>query len=82
MHTTLGNTSVLCICFKGIIQKQAEKLKSRKMKEGWMKIDEEWWRVMESDEGWMKDEEWMMEDDDFKMLRGFDYGQNYGHLWM
>ena len=56
------------------------------MKEGWMKSDEEWWRVMKSDEGWMKDEEWMMEDDDFKLSRGFDYGQtdrqNYGHLWM
>ena len=30
---------------------------------------------MKSYEGWMKDEEWMMKDDDFKLLRGFDYGQ-------
>ena len=45
--------------------KQAEKLKSREMKEGWMK----------NDEGWMKYEWRMMKDDDFKLLRGFDYGQ-------
>ena len=49
------------------------------MKEGWMKNDGGWmkdeWRMM-------NDEEWMMKDDDFKLLRGFDYGQNYGHLWM
>ena len=48
--------------------KQAEKLKSREMKEGWMKNDEDWmkdeWRMM-------KDEGWMMKDDDFKLLRGF-----------
>ena len=61
--------------------KQAEKLKSREIKEGWMKNDEwrmneEWWR-MKNDEGWR-----MMKDDDFKLLRGFDYGQNNGHLWM
>ena len=43
--------------------KQAEKLKSREMKEGWMK----------NDGGWMKiDEGWMMKDDDFKLLRGFE----------
>ena len=35
--------------------KQAEKLKSREMKEGRMK----------------NDEGWMMKDDDFKLLRGF-----------
>ena len=35
---------------------QAEKLKSRKMKEGWMKNDEGW---MKNDEGWkMNDEGW------------------------
>ena len=49
-------------------KKQAEKLKSREMKEGWMKNDEVWmkdeWRMM-------KDEGWMMKDDDFKLLRGF-----------
>ena len=36
--------------------KQAEKLKSREMKEGWMK----------------NEEGWMMKDDDFKLLRGFE----------
>ena len=47
------------------------------MKEGWMKNDEgrmneEWWRI---NEGWMKnDVGWRMKDDDFKLLRGFDYG--------
>ena len=50
--------------------KQAEKLKSREMKEGWMK----------------NDEGWMMKDDDFKLLRGFDYRQKGrltdGHLWL
>ena len=35
--------------------KQAEKIKSREMKEGWMKNDEGW---MKNDEGWMK--WWMM----------------------
>ena len=45
--------------------KQAEKLKSREIKEGWMKNDE--WR--------MNEEWWRMKDDDFKLLRGFDYGQ-------
>ena len=52
-----------------ISKKQAEKLKSREMKEGW-------WRMM-------KDEWRMMKDDDFKLLRGFDDGQTHGqHLWM
>ena len=46
--------------------KQAVKLKSREMKEGWMK-NYEWWR--------MNDEEWMMKDDDFKLLRSFDSKQ-------
>ena len=31
------------------LKKQAEKLKSREMKEGWMKNDEGW---MKNDEGW------------------------------
>ena len=35
-------------------KKQAEKLKSREMKEGWMKNDLEWWRM---NEGWMKNDE-------------------------
>ena len=36
-------------------KKQAEKLKSCEMKEGWM----------QNDEGWMKDEGWRLNDDDF-----------------
>ena len=36
--------------------KQAEKLKSHEIKEGWMKNDEEWWI------GWMKDEGWRMKE--------------------
>ena len=46
------------------LSKQAEKLKSREMKEGWMK----------SDEGWMKnDERWMMKDEGcwFQAVEGF-----------
>ena len=40
---------------KGSLQKkQAEKLKSRKMKEGWMNNNEGW---MKSDEGWMMNDE-------------------------
>ena len=34
--------------------KQAEKLKSCKMKEAWMKNDEGWMKI---DEGWMKNDE-------------------------
>ena len=49
------------------------------MKEGWMKSDEGW---VKNDEGWRMNDK----DDDYKLLRGFDYGQtdgqNYGHLWM
>ena len=38
------------------------------MKEGWMKNDEEWWRMMKNDEGWrMKDEGWRMKDEGWKM---------------
>ena len=48
--------------------KQAEKLKSREMKEGWMKNDEGWWRMVKGGEGWMKS-------DDFKLLGGFALGQ-------
>ena len=44
--------------------KQAEKLKSREMKEGWMKNDEGW---MKNYEGWkMNDEEWW-----FQAVEGF-----------
>ena len=40
-----------------VVFKQAEKLKSREMKEGW-------WRMMRDDEGWMNyDEGWMMNDE-------------------
>ena len=46
------NSNFKLICFLLKI-KQAEKLKSREMKEGWMK----------SDEGWMKnDKRWRMND--------------------
>ena len=38
-------------------KKQAEKLKSRKMKEGWS-MNEEWWRMNENDGGWMNNDEW------------------------
>ena len=44
--------------------KQAEKLKSREMKEGW-------WRMMKDEWTMMKDEWRMMKDDDFKLLGGF-----------
>ena len=39
---------------RSCLKKQAEKLKSHKMKDGWM----------------IKDEGWMMKNDDFKLLRG------------
>ena len=42
----------------GSTLKQAEKLKSCKMKEGWRKDE---WRMIKDDEGWMKnDEGWRM----------------------
>ena len=44
--------------------KQAEKLKSREMKEGWMKNDDGW---MKNDEGWrLNDEGWW-----FQAVEGF-----------
>ena len=47
-----------------MIYKQAEKLKSREMKEGWMK-NEEWW--LKNDEGWrMNVEGWW-----FQAVEGF-----------
>ena len=54
-----------------IWQKHWNKLKSLKV----AKLRKDEWRMM--NEGWMKnDEGWrMMKDDDFKLLRGFDYGQ-------
>ena len=65
--------------------KQAEKLKSREMKEGWMKSDEGW---MKSDEGWMKNDEWWRMNDAvwwFQAVEGFwlmtDRRTN-GHLWL
>ena len=55
-----------------LTKKQAEKLKSREMKEGWMKNDEGW---MKNDEWWMMNEEkWRMSDDDFKLFGGFGDG--------
>ena len=58
--------------------KQAEKLKSCKMKEGWMKNDDGW---MKNDEGWnMKDE-----GSQFQAVEGFCFrtnGQTNRHLWL
>ena len=58
--------------------KQAEKLKSRKMKEGWMKNDEGWMKNdkvwMKNDEGWKKnDEGWKKNDEGwwFQAVEGF-----------
>ena len=69
--------------------RQAEKLKSRKMKEGWMKSDEGW---MKNDEGWMKkDEGWIMNDEGwwFQAVEGFRWRTNEQtnertdrHLWL
>ena len=60
------------------IYKQAEKLKSREMKEGWMNNDEYW---MNNDEGWMvNDEGWW-----FQAVEGFWWQtdkQTNGHLWL
>ena len=59
-------------------EKQAEKLKRRKTKEGWMKNDEGWGM---NDEGWgMNDEGWR-----FLAVEGFcrqTDRQTNGHLWM
>ena len=49
-----------------VFKKQAEKLKSREMKEGWMK----------------NDEGWMMRGNVFKLLRGFADWQMNEDLWM
>ena len=52
-----------------MVSKQAEKLKSREMKEGWMKNDKGW---MKDDEGWMKNEEgWW-----FQAVEGFWWRTN------
>ena len=58
--------------------KQAEKLKSREMNEGWMNNDEDW---MKNEEGWMvNDEGWW-----FQAVEGFwwqtDEWTNR-HLWL
>ena len=58
--------------------KQAEKLKSRKMKEDWMKNEEGW---MKNDEGLrVNDEGWW-----FLAVEGFWFTtdeQTNGHLWL
>ena len=52
-----------------IIFKQAEKLQSFEMKEGWMNNDEGW---MNNDEGWrMNDEGWW-----FQAVEGFCFRTN------
>ena len=72
-------------------QKQAEKPKSREMKEvWWMTNDEKWvkdeWRMMKDEWRMIKDEEWTMKDDDLKLLRGFcdrrTNEQMDRHLWL
>ena len=70
-HDLTHNSNANFFWTKQFKIKQAEKLKSREMKEGR-------WRMMKDDEGWMKDEWrmmkdewWMMKDDDVKLLRGF-----------
>ena len=58
--------------------KQAEKLKSREMKKGWMKNDEGW---MKNDDGWMMSDEWWS----FQAVEGFCWLTDRltnGHLWM
>ena len=63
-------------------KKQAEKVKSREMKEGGMKNDGGW---MKDERRMMNDEEWMMKDDDCKLLRGFELRtdeQTDRHLWL
>ena len=54
---------------KKVLQ-QAEKLKSREMKEGWMNNDEGWWR--------MKDKWWRMNDEGwwFQAVEGFWWWTN------
>ena len=54
-----------------ITMEQAEKLKSREMKEGWMKNDE-CWRL--NDEGW-----WFLAVEGFWFMKD---KQTDGHLWM
>ena len=54
----------MLVCYK-----QAEKLKSREMKEGWMKNDE---KLLKNDEGWkMNDEGWW-----FQAVEGFCFKTN------
>ena len=57
-----------------MLLQQAERLKSREMKEGWMKNDE--WRMMKDEEWMMKDEVWR-----FQAVEGFCW-QTDRHLWM
>ena len=58
--------------------KQAEKLQSREMKEGWLKMMKDEWRMMKDEGRVMKDEWGVMKDDDFKLLRGFEDEQTDG----
>ena len=67
-------------------KKQAEKLKSREMKEGWMKNDVEW---MKNDEGWRLNDEgwWFLAVEGFWFMtdeRTYEWtnGQTNRHLWM
>ena len=59
--------------------KQAEKLKSREMKEGWMKNDEGWMKIAK---GWMKnDEGWSMMISSSLGVLLFAW-QMDGHFWL
>ena len=57
--SNLHNNPKQCYTEIGYQERQPEKLKSRKMKEGWIKSDEGW---MKSDKGWrMNDEGWCIQ---------------------
>ena len=57
--------------------KQAEKLKSREMKEGWMKNDKQWmkneWRMIKDEWSMIKDE-WRMIKDECRMMKDESWG--------
>ena len=58
--------------------KQAEKLKSCKMKEGWMKNDE-WW--IKNDEGLMKNDEWRMMMDEWWWMNDEGWRMMISSCW-
>ena len=71
----------IMICVSVITKEQAEKLKSREMKEGWMMNDEGW---MKNDKVWMKnDEGWKMIDEGrwFQAVEGFCFCDWQTNAW-